>query len=96
MGSFGYFPTYSLGNLYAAQLWEAACSALPDVEQQIGRGEFGALLGWLRSSVHAHGRRYSATELCLRVTGQPLGHDALMRHLNGKLRAIYSVSARNC
>lgn len=93
MGSFGYFPTYSLGNLYAAQLWEATTAALPDLQEQIGRGEFGALLDWLRESVHAHGRRFPASELCLRVTGQPLGHEALMRHLDGKLRPIYSVGS---
>ena len=59
MGSVGYFPTYTLGNLYSAQLWDAVVVAIPDVDQRMQRGEFVALLGWLRDNVHAHGRPLS-------------------------------------
>ena len=91
MGAIGYFPTYTLGSLYAAQMWEAVLDAVPDLPAQIAGGEFGALLAWLRSNVHAHGRRFPAGELCQRVTGGPIGHEPLMRHLNGKLRPIYRI-----
>jgi len=91
MGSIGYFPTYTLGNLYAAQIWETITRALPDLDEQMSRGEFGPLLGWLREQIHAHGRCYRAAELCVRVTGKPLGHEPLMRHLDSKLRPIYRL-----
>jgi carboxypeptidase Taq len=94
MGAIGYFPTYTLGTLYAAQLWEAIGRAIPDIEATIERGEFGTLLGWLRDNVHSHGRRYPASELCLRLTGAPLGHAPLLRHLRAKLGAIYGLASR--
>jgi len=90
-GAFGYFPTYTLGTLYAAQLWEAVEAAFPDVQEQLARGEFGALLEWLRANVHEHGRRYPVAELFGRVTGTPVSHEPLMRHLNGKLRPLYGL-----
>ncbi|HYW14295.1 MAG TPA: carboxypeptidase M32 [Longimicrobium sp.] len=91
MGAIGYFPTYTLGNLYAAQLWAAIGQALPDLDAQLAAGEFGGLLGWLRTHVHAHGRRYTAPELCQRATGRPLGHEPLLRYLEGKLRPVYGL-----
>ena len=91
MGSIGYFPTYTLGNLYSAQLWDAIVVAIPDVDEQMRRGEFGALLGWLRDNVHAHGRRFQAPELSERVTGHPLGSTSLLRYLDTKLRALYDL-----
>lgn len=87
MGAIGYFPTYTLGNLYAAQVWEAVQRDLPEVERAIAGGDFSALLGWLRERIHQQGRRYSAAELCQRVTGQPLSADPFFRYLEGKLRA---------
>ncbi len=94
MGAIGYFPTYTLGTLYAAQLWEAIRRAIPDVEESIARGEFAPLLGWLRAQVHAHGRRYPAGELCERLTGAALGHAPLLRHLRTKLGTIYGLDGR--
>jgi carboxypeptidase Taq len=85
MGALGYFPTYTLGSLYAAQLWEAASRDIPDLAVRIARGEFGALRDWLRTGVHVHGRRYPAAELCQRLTGRGLSHEPLVRHLAGKL-----------
>jgi carboxypeptidase Taq len=91
MGAIGYFPTYTLGNLYSAQLWDALSRELPDLDDQLRRGEFGGLLGWLRTHVHDHGRRYTAPELCQRATGRPLGHEPLLRYLEGKLRPVYGL-----
>jgi len=89
MGSIGYFPTYTLGNLYAAQLWEAAREAMPNLDGRIERGEFGKLLGWLRKEIHAHGRRFTADELCRRVTGRALDPQPLVGYLKTKLTAIH-------
>lgn len=91
MGAVGYFPTYTLGNLYAAQLWEAATAALPDLDDRLRRGDFAALLEWLKANVHSHGRRHPAPELILRATGQPLTPAPLLRYLEGKLRSVYRL-----
>ena len=91
MTAMGYFPTYTLGNLYAAQFYEAACDAIPDLDAQFARGEFDALRTWLNDNIHAHGRRYRAAQLCEHVTGKPLSADPLLRHLEGKLAPIYGV-----
>jgi carboxypeptidase Taq len=93
MGSIGYFPTYTLGNLYAGQFWEAARGEIPDLDERMGRGEFSSLLSWLRERIHRHGRRYRAVELCERLTGKPLGHEPLIRYLDDKLRPIYRTGA---
>ncbi|HEU4560513.1 MAG TPA: carboxypeptidase M32 [Longimicrobium sp.] len=91
MAAFGYFPTYTLGNLYSAQFWATARQALPSLDDELRRGEFGSLLGWLKENVHAHGRRYTAPELCERITGQPLSHEPLLRYLQAKVGPIYGI-----
>ena len=90
-GLLGYFPTYCLGNLYASQLWEAASEQLDGLPGLIERGEFTPLRHWLNEKVHIHGRRYRASELCERATGEPLSADPMMRHLEGKIRPIYAI-----
>ena len=84
-GAIGYFPTYCLGNLYAAQLWETINEQIPDLNDQIAQGEFAPLRTWLNQNIHAQGRRYRAGELCERLTGNPLSADPLLRHLEGRL-----------
>ncbi|MCE2881318.1 MAG: carboxypeptidase M32 [Planctomycetaceae bacterium] len=91
MGAMGYFPTYTLGNLYASQLFEAACAEMPGLVDGFARGEFTQLRAWLNRNIHAHGRRYSPSELVQRVTGKPLSAEPLMRHLEGKLRPLYGL-----
>ena len=83
-GLFGYFPTYSLGNLNAAQLYAAAEGELGGLPAMFRRGEFQPLLGWLQRNVHQHGRRYNSAELIQRATGKPLSADAAVRYLEGK------------
>lgn len=91
MGAIGYFPTYTLGNLYAAQFWTAIRDALPDLDDQLRRGDFAPLTAWLRDNIHAHGRRYTAPELCQRITGRPLSHEPLLAYLEGKIRPVYGI-----
>jgi len=91
MGAFGYFPTYTLGTLYSAQLFSAARRDLPGLEEGFASGEFAPLLKWLRTHVHAHGRRYSPAELCVRATGKPLSSEPYLEYLEGKLRPLYSL-----
>ncbi|HWR82285.1 MAG TPA: carboxypeptidase M32 [Candidatus Deferrimicrobium sp.] len=86
---FGYFPTYTLGNLYAAQFFAKAKQDLPDLERQFESGSFQHLLSWLRTNIHQHGQRYRAVQLCQRVTGRPLSHKPLMDYMNAKFGEIY-------
>ncbi len=83
-GAFGYFPTYTLGALTAAQLFAAARRDLPELPGAIGRGEFGSLLGWLREKVHRLGSLLSTDELVKQATGSPPGTEAFRRHLVGR------------
>jgi len=84
LGSFGYFPSYMLGAVIAAQLWESLRSHSPDLEQQIGRGEFGGLFAWLREHVHGLGAKVTVKELMNSATGQALSANALLRYLESK------------
>ena len=88
-GSFGYFPTYSLGSFYAAQFYAAAERALPGLAEKISSGDLGGLLGWLRENIHCHGRRYYPGELCERVTGEKLRFRYFLDYVRKKYGAIY-------
>jgi carboxypeptidase Taq len=92
-GMFGYFPTYTLGTLAAAQLFAAAERDLGDLEEAFARGELRPLLGWLREKIHRAGSRWPAPELIERATGRPLGADDLMTHLETHAAAVYGVGA---
>jgi carboxypeptidase Taq len=92
-GLIGYFPTYTLGNLMAAQLWETARAALPDVDAELERGDFTPLRTWLREQVHVHGRKLPAPELLDRVTGQQLAVEPFLRYLREKLADTGVLSA---
>ncbi|MCC5829227.1 MAG: carboxypeptidase M32 [Phycisphaeraceae bacterium] len=91
MGSMGYFPTYTYGNLLAAQFFEKACRDIPDLSEQVATGLFTPLLSWLRANIHVHGARYRAAELCQRVTDQPLSAEPLLRHLESRLAPVYGL-----
>jgi len=90
-GGIGYFPTYTLGNLYAAQFMERARQDLGDLDGDFRRGEFGRLKGWLNEKVHRPGRRFRAGVLCERATGRPLSHQPLLRYMRTKYGALYGI-----
>jgi carboxypeptidase Taq len=90
-GGIGYFPTYTLGNLYAAQFMEAARRDIGSLDTDFRRGDFNGLKTWLGDKIHRHGQRYRAGTLCERVTGKPLGHAALMKYLREKYGPVYGI-----
>jgi len=90
-GAFGYFPTYTLGNLYSVQFFNQAKQDLPGLNESCARGDFSALLGWLRDNIHSHGRGRKAEELVLELTGQPLSAQPFLDYLEAKYKAIYSI-----
>ena len=91
MGAFGYFPTYTLGNLYSAQLFARAQADLTDLDDDLRAGKFEGLLAWLRTHVHEHGKRYGPGELVERATGQPLSPEPFLAYLRAKLEAVYRM-----
>jgi carboxypeptidase Taq len=84
-GMFGYFPTYTLGNLMAAQLWDAMAADLPDREADFAAGRFGPLRDWLFEHIHRHGRKFDSRELLQRATGQTLSVEPWLAYLERKL-----------
>ena len=90
-GLIGYFPTYSLGNLYASQFFAQAQVDLGDLAPQFARGEFQPLRDWLARMIHAHGQRYTAAELVRKTTGKPLSSGPLVAHLRNKLAPLYGL-----
>lgn len=88
-GSFGYFPTYSLGSFYAAQFYAEAEKQIPDLRNQISNGEFIPLREWLRDTIHQHGMKYKAQDLCKRVTGETLNFNYFESYAKNKYQAIY-------
>lgn len=91
MGAFGYFPTYALGNLYAAQFFDAAKKAIPDLPDQIRAGRLRPLLDWLRETIHRHGQRYRAADLVQRVTGKPPSIEPFLAYVREKFSPIYGL-----
>jgi carboxypeptidase Taq len=90
-GLFGYFPTYSLGNLYASQLFDQARRELGDLEMTFASGQFHPLQEWLQIKMHRQGRRYPAADLIQQITGQPISPTALIAHLRRKFSPLYEL-----
>ncbi|PJF39197.1 MAG: carboxypeptidase, partial [Phototrophicales bacterium] len=90
-GIIGYFPTYALGTLLSAQLYEAALKDHPSIPEEIQIGKFDTLLEWMRTNIHQHGRRYMPDELIQKATGQSLTHAPYMRYLKEKYTPIYDL-----
>lgn len=90
-GSFGYFPTYSLGSFYAAQFYAQALRDKPKIETKISNGDSSTLLKWLRKKIHRHGHRYEAEELCVAITGEALNFKYFLEYAKRKYGKIYNL-----
>jgi carboxypeptidase Taq len=89
-GLIGYFPTYALGNVISVQFWECIQKNIPDLEDQIARGDFKPLLNWLRQNIHIHGAKFETQELVKKVTGSTIDPQPYLRYLHSKFKDIYS------
>jgi carboxypeptidase Taq len=91
MGAFGYFPTYTLGNLYSAQFFGAAARDIGGLDTKISRGEMRPLREWLREKIHRQGMRLRPAELCQQATGGPLDAKHFVSYLRSKFGELYRV-----
>lgn len=93
MGLIGYFPTYSLGNIIACQIWEKVLEDIPDLYEQFERGQFMALREWLRENLHRHGRKFTPRETLQKVTGKAdIDVQPYLRYLKTKFGEIYGLT----
>jgi carboxypeptidase Taq len=90
-GGFGYFPTYLLGSVVSVQIWERAKAAIPDVEDQIERGELGELHSWLRENLYSLGSKYPPLETIERIAGGPIDPEPYLAYLRDKLGALQTA-----
>lgn len=93
MGAFGYFPTYTLGNLYASHLFLGFARDFPNWKEKLTAEGLGFIKEWLAKSVHRHGRRYTSKELLQQVAGKPFSADAFIQYLTGKYGELCKTSA---
>ena len=91
MGAFGYFPTYTLGNLYAAQLLEAMEKDLGDIDAVVSSGDWSVLLQWLRPRIHEQGSKMTPAELIESATGSPPSPEPFLRYVEGKYGSLYGL-----
>lgn len=90
-GGFGYFPSYTLGKLYAAMFFEQMEQDIPGLREHIASGRFEPVLGWLREKIHRWGKEKKASELVRDVCGRPLTEDAFLRYITGKIEKVYGL-----
>jgi carboxypeptidase Taq len=91
-GSFGYFPTYSIGSFYAAQFYNQAAKEINNLDELIEEGNLTPLLNWLREKIHEHGRLFAADELCIKITGEKLNFKYFMEYAKKKYSALYNLN----
>jgi carboxypeptidase Taq len=91
-GMLGYFPTYALGSIQSAQIWERAMADLPDLPERIARGDFAPLRTWLGEKLHRHGRKFTPKEMIERITGGPIRIEPFMKYLTGKFTDLYGLT----
>jgi len=91
VGLLGYFPTYTLGNVYAGCLHEALRAAVPDLDDRLAEGDTESATGWLRENVQKHGGLFEPRELISRATGSPPSESPLLAYLKSKFGEIYAL-----
>ena len=90
MGGLGYFPTYALGNVYAAQFYAAFEKTNPNWKEAASKGDLSHIREWLRQNIHQWGRQFTPAELIKRVTGQPLSERPYLAYLEHKYKPLYN------
>ena len=90
-GSFGYFPTYSIGSFYAAQFFAKAQQDIKNLDKQMEEGNMIPLLDWLRENIHIHGKLFTAEELCVKITGEKLNFNYFMEYVRKKYSGLYET-----
>jgi carboxypeptidase Taq len=90
-GSFGYFPTYSMGSFYAAQFFHQAEREFPQIREEMHHGRYEKLHEWLREHIYDHGRRYDPEDLCQKITGESLDIRYFMEYAEEKYARIASL-----
>jgi len=92
MGGIGYFPTYTLGNLYAAQFFQAFEREYANWEERVSKGELGFIRDWLRMNIHQYGKEFSAAETVMRISGTPLSEKPFVDYLRNKYTRLYQLA----
>lgn len=95
LGSFGYFPSYAIGNAYASHLFQAFAREIPDWEKRVATGDLQFVKKWLNENVHCYGRQYSASELMEKINGNPFSSKAYLEYLTNKYNGIYFEDNQN-
>jgi carboxypeptidase Taq len=90
-GDFGYFPSYSLGNIYAAMFENTIAREIPNYKEQIQKGDFTELRTWLTEKVYKHGKTLTPKEIMMQVTGEEINSDYLVKYLEEKYKYIYGI-----
>jgi carboxypeptidase Taq len=90
-GLFGYFPTYTFGNLYSAQFFSTMKKEIPTLAKDFEKGDFSKAKNWLRKNIHQHGKTYTASTLVKRVTGEELNSSHFTKYLEEKYKDIYKL-----
>jgi carboxypeptidase Taq len=88
---FGYFPTYTLGNVLSIQFYQAALTQTPGLEAEVGDGNYSGLLGWLKQNVYQHGKIYPPKDLIMRATGRELSAQPYLDYLRQKFGELYEL-----
>jgi carboxypeptidase Taq len=89
LGYFGYFPSYTLGNLYSAQFFEQVKKEIPDLVSHIEKGKFWVILNWLRKNIHEKGKYFESKELVKSISGKPLDEEIFITYLKTKFGELY-------
>lgn len=91
LGYIGYFPTYTLGNLYSVQFFEAFEKAHPNWKERVAQGSLDFIRDWLKENIHKHGRQFTSEEICEKVTGKALSQEPYVNYLTNKYRKLYRL-----
>jgi carboxypeptidase Taq len=95
LGAFGYFPTYTLGTLYASMIFNQAHQEIPDLDHHLSQGNMVPLKSWLNKKIHHRGREFTPQELILHITGQPLSPEPFVQYLKVKFGELYGFSTKS-